>query len=271
MYAILNALKSTCRIHVDLPSLGDAAAPDSIRRYSATTLTHLYLTCYQQQLWDLCDVVTDTWIRAFHARRHAASQMQKGSVAAWRRNRALERLRRSALAAQRRGEAVPAEYDVHAPVYALDVSDPELEASVTDTNVGLLNTLYAHTRAPCGARLMWADALALGGDRTDEVLERAEKRGEKLNRDLVFDTMQSTLRLVRRKRTLKIEEAAEGAWCARYHEHGRWGMQCYRERASKQETGGEGEDMMDVEMEEGRAAGKSVRFGDEDEYDSEEE
>lgn len=57
--------------------------------------------------------------------------------------------------------------------------------------------------------------------------------------DLLYDVMCTSMRLVRRRLTLKIEESAEGAWCKRYHEHGRHGLPCYRKVAYERKVRGE--------------------------------
>lgn len=67
-------------------------------------------------------------------------------------------------------------------------------------------------------------------------MEAARKKGEEVHHELVWNVMQSALRMVRRRLTLKCEESTEGAWCRRYHEHGRGGGgRCYREVAAEEE------------------------------------
>lgn len=108
--------------------------------------------------------------------------------------------------------------------------DPLLANDVTAFNASLLNALYTRTAANSGARLLWADAMALAGSKTDDVMEKSKLDGEDWHEDLVYEIMSSSLRLVRAKATLKIEEPA-GEWCKRYHEHGKHGQACYREVA----------------------------------------
>ncbi|KAF2124895.1 hypothetical protein P153DRAFT_370787 [Dothidotthia symphoricarpi CBS 119687] len=87
--------------------------------------------------------------------------------------------------------------------------------------------------------------------------------------------MCTSLRMVGKKLTLKIEETQEGAWCKRYHEHAKHGMPCYREVAYSDRLREKEFEVDDVKLngvDESRA--KRVRFGDEDvdaEGESEEE
>jgi hypothetical protein len=231
VYAILNALRSTTRILLDLPSLSNASDPGRAQPYSAKALTQLYILCYQKQRWDLCDMVSDTWIRAFHALREKGQRKPK--YQSWRSNPALDRRKRKAQEAWRKGLSIPSEFDPNPKDYGLAVTDPELEEDVTCINTDLLNALYNHTSPECGARFLWADALALYGDKAEEVIEGVTREGFNLHPELLFNIMQTSLRMCRRNLTLKIEESTEGAWCKRYHEHGKNGQRCYRELASK--------------------------------------
>jgi hypothetical protein len=234
VYDIIHNLQQTTKVQLDLPSLSNVSDPDRTQPYSAELLTHLYIACYQQKLWNLCDMIADTWIRAFHTRRKK-SQVTPGQ-ALWRPNKALEERKRTAYKAWRNGNYVSSEFDPEQPKWlGLDeATDPDLEPDVTNMHIHLLTTLYQHTAADCGARVLWADALALAGDQTERGFEVAHRRGIGLHHELVFNVMQTSLRLVRRKLTLKIEESLEGAWCKRYHEHARHGQRCYREIAASQ-------------------------------------
>ncbi|EUC28522.1 hypothetical protein COCCADRAFT_108951 [Bipolaris zeicola 26-R-13] len=234
VYDILNSLKASTKTHIDLPSLSNAADPDAIQPYSASLLTNLYILCYHENLWNLCDLITDTWIRAFHARRKKA--YTDPAYTLWRRNKALEARKRAAHRARLTATIIPSEYDVNPINLHLDATDPDLEPNITDPPLHLLTLLYHHTPATCGARLLWADALALAGDVTEKGMEAARKKGEEVHHELVWNVMQSALRMVRRRLTLKCEESTEGAWCRRYHEHGRGGGgRCYREVAAEEE------------------------------------
>ncbi|KAI4681233.1 uncharacterized protein J4E88_005741 [Alternaria novae-zelandiae] len=227
VYSILSNLKSNAKIHLDLPGLTDAANPYQALPYSANTLTQIYIVCYQEKLWDLCDMVADTWIRIFHDKRKKAEEdkdkdgeKEEKQEEIWLPNRALNRRKRVAQQAWRKGKNIPAEFDQFPKDYDLEVTDPELDKDVT-----------------CGARLLWADALALSGDKTERIIGKVTRKGFHLHPELLFDIMQTSLRMIRRNLTLKIEESTEGAWCKRYHEHGKNGNVCYRQRASRVDEG----------------------------------
>ncbi|KAL1800977.1 hypothetical protein ACET3X_001319 [Alternaria dauci] len=248
VYAILDVLDNTKRTLVDLPRLSKASDPGHAQPYSAKALTQLYILCYQNQRWDLCDMIADTWIRAFHEVRK--KDQQKSQNQTWRPNPALDRRKRKAQEALARGYCIPSEFDANPKEYNLVVTDPELEKDVTWINTDLLNLLYKSTSPKCGARLLWADALALHGDKAEEVIGHMRREGFDLHPDLLFNIMQTSLRMCRRNLTLKIEESTEGAWCKRYHEHGKNGERCYRELASKErrEGGGEAHDLVGRDM-----------------------
>ncbi|KAI4701884.1 hypothetical protein J4E89_010403 [Alternaria sp. Ai002NY15] len=245
IYLILSNLKSNAKINLDLPGLTDAANPYQALPYSAKTLTQLYVVCYQEKFWDLCDMVADTWIRKFHDQRKKAQEDKEKdekpedekSEEIWLPNRALNRRKRVAQQAWRKGKNIPAEFDQFPRDYDLEVTDPELDKDVTSVHTDLLNLLYTYTSPRCGARLLWADALALGGDKTEHIIGKVTRKGFALHPELLFDIMQTSLRMVRRNLTLKVEESTEGAWCQRYHEHGKNGNVCYRQRASRVDEG----------------------------------
>jgi hypothetical protein len=243
VYDILSSLRSTSKIHIDLPKLANAVDPEKVQPYSAQFLTQLYISCYRDKCWDLCDLIADTWIRAFHEQRAQGQQYPTNAI--WRPNPALERRKRKALE-HNKGLAtqyhIPSGFDPSPKNYNLQVEDPELEPDVTVVHIDLVNELYARTGKDCGARMLWADAMALGGDKMEKFLERVAKCRFELHTDLVFNVMQTGLRMCRRNLTLKIEESTEGAWCKRYHEHGRHGLPCYREKAWKK---GEEDDNQD--------------------------
>ncbi|RAR07780.1 cytochrome p450 3a10 [Stemphylium lycopersici] len=235
VYHVINVLNSTARTHLDLPPLPTAKGTDFPPPYTARTLTQLYIFCYDLKQWDACDLVADTWIRVFHAVRAKSEQNPLYQI--WRANKALTRRKREAREAWSRGQDKPGEFDPNPRDYALTVSDPEMAFEVTSMNIKLLNTLYDNTDTACGARLLWADALALSGDQTEKAIDSADKRGIQLHPDLRFNIMQTSLRMVRRNLTLKIEESTEGAWCKRYHEHGKHERMCYREKAWRYNDG----------------------------------
>jgi hypothetical protein len=232
VYEILNSLRSTSKIHLDLPELSEAANSDKIKPYSAKFLTQLYIFCYRDRSWDLCDMIADTWIRAFHEMRSYGQR--NPAYAYWRANPALERRKIKAIKHNtnpRNKHHIPSEFDPNPKDYELIATDPDLERNVTDIHTDLLNDLYERTNKDCGARILWADALALAGAKTEKIIEGFTKNGIELHKDLLLNIMQTSLRMCRRNLTLKIEESTEGAWCKRYHEHSKHEQPCYREKA----------------------------------------
>jgi hypothetical protein len=210
-------LSTSTKIHIDLPEITNASNPDTEQPYTATHLTHLYVLAYRASHWNICDLITDTWIRAFHALRRRDAKKNKKEAATWRPNPSSHM-------------QIHKGFDTRVPNYgaSLPVDDPELDASVTHFSPALLSQLYAATRTNAGARLLWADALALRGSRAESLVKKSKTH---MPPDLLFDVMCTSLRLVRRKLTLKIEESTEGVWCKRYHEHSRHGLPCYRKLA----------------------------------------
>jgi hypothetical protein len=234
VYAILNSLRSTSKTHLELPELSQAANPEKVQPYSAKFLIQLYLSCYRDKSWDLCDMIADTWIRAFHESR--AYGQRNPANALWRPNTALERRKRKAIEYNKglkKKHHIPSEFDTNPKDYGLLFADPDLEHDVTGIHTDLLNDLYNGTNKNCGARMLWADALALAGDKTEKILGDTKKKGYEVHTDVLFNIMQTSLRMMRRNLTLKIEESTEGAWCKRYHEHSKHKLPCYRQKAWK--------------------------------------
>tara|TARA_R110002003_G_scaffold130_16_gene12283 strand:+ start:4147 stop:4965 length:819 start_codon:yes stop_codon:yes gene_type:complete len=229
----LQSLSSSARTAIELPEISEQDAPDKEKSYSATFLMHLYIVAYKASLWSLCDLVADTWIRAFHALRRLAEKQGKEELELWRPNKGL-------MTRRPRGYAEPKEYGAK-----LRTEDPLLDDDVTDFDPDLLRLLYQSTAAGCGARMLWADSMALAGSKLEHVMGRKKGRDEKWHPDLVYDIMLTGLRMCRRKLTLKIEETTEGAWCKRYHEHAKHGLRCYRETAAMQEPESSDEDEPD--------------------------
>ncbi|KAH7066963.1 hypothetical protein BKA63DRAFT_607832 [Paraphoma chrysanthemicola] len=216
---IAQSVTSAEKIAIELPQLTDANAFGKEKPYSAELLTQLYIVAYKSKQWNLCDLVADTWIRAFHTRRRRAEKKGKGQLALWRPNNALK--------SRPLGYEQPKEYCAK-----LKTEDPQLEEGVTAFNHDRLQMLYTNTAPDCGARLLWADSMALGGSRLEHKLSKKDERNNKWHPELVYDVMLTGLRMCRRTLTLKIEESAEGAWCKRYHEHTKHGRRCYREIAA---------------------------------------
>jgi len=205
--------------------------------YVAKLLTELYIQCYQNQLWHLCDLVADTWIRALQTANKRTQRSNNVNDYMWRKNVALE----NKFAEKKKG------FKKDVFEFGLDIEDPDLANDVTAINSEHLHDLYAHTGSKCGARLLWADAIALCGKKAEHDITR---RPGAWPEELFFDVMCTSLRMVGRKLTLKIEEKYEGAWC-RYHEHGKHGIPCYRRLAWEQKDDNEG--VVEVEVDEDKA------------------
>ncbi|KAF2033946.1 hypothetical protein EK21DRAFT_108363 [Setomelanomma holmii] len=254
VFRIMKMLTGSSRIVIDLPDLEET--PGVKKPYSAPFLMHLYLAAYAGANWNICDLIADTWIRAFHKLRKRAARER---FEFWRPNKPfLARL--------------PGEYAPQKEwASKLRTQDPLLADDVTDFHAHLLNLLYQRTAPDCGARSLWADTMALRGGKLEDAMtkdkQRKKKDGRTWHPDLVYDIMLTGLRLCRRKLTLKIEESVEGAWCQRYHEHGKHGRSCYREMAAMRDPENSDEDeveqliqqAMDVDMENGGDA-KHVTF-----------
>lgn len=224
-YEILDYLSKQSLIPTSLPELTNYQNPDVEEPYSAKFLTELYMIAYVAGSWNTCDLVVDTWIRMFQRVRRRADRTGEGGI--WRANKALKLLRREGKVGF---DPNPPKYGEKLPVE----DDPNVHADASLFDRDLLARLYTHTDTNCGARALWADSMALSGAKVGQALARSKKNDEPWHRDLVHDVLCTTLRLVRRKLTLKCEEGTEGAWCRRYHEHWKRGLKCYREVAAGQ-------------------------------------
>jgi hypothetical protein len=229
VYSVLSSLCASASIQIDLPSLQSTANPGAEEPYTAKFLTELYLVCYNGRKWQLCDLITDTWIRAFHTLRRKAERTSDERHALWRPNESLMSRRRK----NEKG------FEKGTPDYHLEVEDPELAPSVTSFDNTILSTMYDTLPTDNGACLMWADAMALAGDKLEKEMVRMKKYGQAWHPDLMHNMLCTTLRMVRRKLTLKIEEGTEGAWCKRYHEHSKHNQPCYRKQAYDRIRSGE--------------------------------
>lgn len=241
-------MTQTAKIHIDLPDLNYRNS-DIERPYSAAMLLQLYLEAYDTKKWDICDLVADTWIRAFHAlRRREELRGRAKRAMTWRYNEPL---------LKRREQGIKG-FEPNPPTYShvLHVQDPEVESDVTSPPINVLNALFLQTAPECGARNLWADALALSGDKLSDRMAADKRTGEKWHPDLVYEIARTGARLVGKKLTLKIEEAVEGAWCKRYHEHVRRGQKCYREKAYERRMEG-----LDADEEESEEDGDVVMAG----------
>ncbi|KAF2827932.1 hypothetical protein CC86DRAFT_465744 [Ophiobolus disseminans] len=257
IYEIMGVITSQSSTQIALPTLYTPSSP-SEKPWTTETLTQLYITAYNSSQWHVCDLVADTWIRAFHAVRHRAEKSGAEEMHLWRLNDALMRRR----CAGREGFN-PNERN-HTDV--LRVVDPLLCSHAHDFNSEALTQLYQHTHQGAGARLLWADSMALCGTKLEQAMARGKKYGQTWHADLMYDILCSTLRMVGRKLTLKIEEGGEGAWCKRYHEHGKNGLPCYRSLAADEGVGsGYGPvGGVGVGMKRGREEGEGEGESDED-------
>lgn len=214
---------------VELPQM----KPDdgSEMPYSATLLMRLYIRAHKEERWHICDLVADTWIRAFHEKRRRQEHVNEFDKMCWRFNEPLYTRRTKGSKG----------FDPNAPNWSsvLDEYDPPLDPDVTDFKPELLDQLYTQAEGPCAARNLWADAMALCGSKLEKCMQIDKRRGVKWNEKLVYDIMCTTLRMTRRKLTLKVEEATEGAWCKRYHMHALHNKPCYRKLAYDRKLMGE--------------------------------
>jgi hypothetical protein len=231
IYNIVSQLSEPGRVHIDLPNLIHVGTEGKEKPYSAQFLIEIYIVAYQDSKWNLCDLIADTWIRAFHTKRRQEESRGKEDDLTWRFNSALY---------SRRSEGKKG-FDPDAPHYngELHVEDPELEPNVTTFSRKLLDTLYDQTDRRCAARNLWADAMALCGSKLENKMQSDKRNHNKWNEGLIYDIMCTSLRMMRRKLTLKIEEATEGAWCKRYHMHTTQGRPCYRKLAYDRKVSGE--------------------------------
>jgi hypothetical protein len=222
---MLELLNRSPKVRIDLPTLLDATMQNTEKPYTAQLLTQLYILAYNAMQWNICDLVADTWIRAFHALRRLDAKRINKERMTWRPN-PTRRMK------HHKG------FETGAPKYSttLHVEDPSMARNVTHFRSDLLHMLYSNTRSDSGARLLWADAMALCGSKLEASMKNNKKQW---HADLVYDVMCTSLRMARRKLTLKIEESTEGAWCKRYHEHGKHGLPCYRKIAFERRLSGE--------------------------------
>lgn len=187
---ILNALHSTSEIQVDLPNL---TGTEGSKNYTAAVLTELYIQCFENRMWNYCDLIADTWIRALQKENKRSHRKNCTADYMWRENRSLEKM----FARKEKG------FKKDAPDYGLDVEDPGMDHNVTVVDPERLRDLFAHTNPGCGARLLWADNMALCGSKMEHEMTQQPSVWPK---ELFFDVMCTSLRMVGRKLTLKIEE-----------------------------------------------------------------
>jgi hypothetical protein len=203
-------LPEISRPHPDHP---DDESYEIVSNYDAQTLFGLYMLAYSQNEYHTCDLVADAWIKEFQRVNRTSKNFRM-----WRENRTAQYVAAMA-AAEENGEF-------------MEHAESALSHDVLEFNPHLLTTLYNITDSTCGARLLWADAMALCGQTLEDKLAR--QRRDNWHPELIWNLMCTSLRLTRIRRTLKIEDRDPKEWCDRYHEHGKHGAPCYRDIAKAQ-------------------------------------
>ncbi|KAJ4288447.1 hypothetical protein N0V90_011682 [Kalmusia sp. IMI 367209] len=207
--------------HTELADIQAEDGYDTL--WDAQRLTHLYIYSLSKDNSDFCDLIADVWIRAFQERHRDKEECQR----MWRHNKYhFER---------NNYHDYPANGLPPIPGWQKDNPLPLLGGNVTDFDPVLLNQLYYHTPANNGARMLWADAMALCGSHAEKLFVSSKKNGIEWHEDLQLNVLCTSLRLCRRRLTLRIEEVREEAWCERYHVHHMRGQPCYRSEAKKRE------------------------------------
>ncbi|KAJ4360336.1 uncharacterized protein N0V89_000898 [Didymosphaeria variabile] len=195
--------------------------------WTAERLTLLYIHSYTQDNIELCDLITDVWIRAFQERNRTM-----GLPPMWRPNK-----HHSGRDLTRDKDGYMKEYgqvglpDV--PRWQQELDLPTLGKDVTKFIPRLLNQLYDQTAESNGARMLWADAIALCGTTAEDFFTECKKQKIEVHEGLIHNVMCTSLRGLRRNLTLKIEEVNKDSWCRRYHLHSKWGMECHRSKGKK--------------------------------------
>ncbi|KAL1598770.1 hypothetical protein SLS60_007912 [Paraconiothyrium brasiliense] len=199
--------------------------------WTAERLTLLYIHSYMQDHNELCDLITDVWIRAFQERSRNTNLPPL-----WRPNK-----HHSGRDLTRDKAGYMKEYSrvglPDVPRWQQKLDLPTLGKDVTEFKPRLLNQLYYHTAESNGARVLWADAIALCGTRAEEFFTACKTQNIEIHKGLVHNVMCTSLRGLRRNLTLKIEEVDEDAWCRRYHLHSKWGTECHRSKGKENKEG----------------------------------
>ncbi|KAF2009091.1 hypothetical protein BU24DRAFT_474556 [Aaosphaeria arxii CBS 175.79] len=246
-------------IQMELPDI--YTSDNTPAPWTSTTLFHLYILAYALSLPNICDLIADTWIQQFHAIDDVKA------LRIWRRNRDVEEDPR-----------------LKGVVEFVGNGETFVDTRAMEFNPVRIGELYGNTGRECGARMVWADALALCGADAEEVLEVGGRRdgevasttaeavvegykgggvgwenvdrGEVVRamedwpKEFVQDVLRTSLRLTRVRRTLKIEERHPYAWCRRYHEHAKRGLPCYRYLAWQEKDDDHGAEEEEEEEEE---------------------
>jgi hypothetical protein len=169
-------------------------------------LVELYILAYEAKDWEKVDLVTDTFIRALKMR------YERGEHIAWQRN--------EGSAPQSKPDLAPDHNTISAIVHI----------SATNFDVRVIRHLYEYTEDGAGLRRVWADAMALCGERV------ASRMLEDWPQAFIIDAMKSSMQGFRKEVTFSIEEDDSAKWCGRYHEHSKHGKACYRMLAARVEN-----------------------------------
>jgi hypothetical protein len=229
------------------PLLKDHEDYDIVQPWTSKHLFHLYTLAHIRNNYDICDLIADTWIRQFQA------MDANDNTKIWQENRSSYIQERFATAPHS------------------DNGYPNLADYAMRFDIQRICELYENTESDCGGRQVWADAMALCGKGLEGQLKKA---GNCMDLDkwpvqLVKDVFQVTLRSMRIRLTLKIEEPHPEEWCERYHEHPKYGAKCYRQVYKEQEAAKaareasesvEDADGMDIDPVDGGDGGKHVTF-----------
>lgn len=212
------------------PELRHNEEEDVVKPWTSQDLFHLYILAYSNKKYHICDLVADTWIRQFQVID------AKGRTKIWQENKTTFIRERFANAPRN------------------DNGAPEFSSGAMRFDIGRIHELYENTRDDCGARFIWADAMALCGKGLETQLRKA---GEPMDMDdwpdqLMKEICKVTLRAMRIRLTLKIEEPHPEEWCERYHEHPKYNQPCYRRihyetEAAKAAEAVQGGDAMEVD------------------------
>jgi hypothetical protein len=179
--------------------------------WDSKKLFHLYILAYSQDKYNICDLIADTWIWAFQKMDvDPRTRVWRGNVTDYK----------------------PRE-EIEGPC---DHFTTLIDRHITSFDFKLLRELYDNTGRDCGARLLWADALALCAAWLELKMDARTPDMRKWHPELMWDVLRTSLRMSGVRLTLKIEEKNHQAWCERYHEHTKHSAECYRKLAEEQQV-----------------------------------
>lgn len=255
---------SNSNVQIELPRRPDPNDRKSI--WTAKQLSDLYLYCYNKNAVNLCDLVADTWIRAFH---HTIKKVDKGQgspdlIRPWTKSKR-----------QNKDTEVPLPESYFDLQLKYDAGVTQIwhnteKKSRFETGEGeeplldCVNDLYTYTRITDPVRFLWSNILVLHGSVLEDLINpwprdvhnynecvSGQRTEHTMHPDLVYDIMSHALRMVRQVREFKCEQTFEGAWCNQYHLHTKHSRPCYWELAKNNE--GPGVDPNDYEDSESEA------------------